>query len=176
MRPHLVVASAVVVAVLVPRPSAAQDAAKAPVDLRGIWSERGVGKAPRFDAKKAAARGLDPGALELPRRLGRMPVRYSQIEDSPKQSGTVTIGCRLAVSGRPEDCTVTRPLAPLLDEAALGSVASSRYTPLTVNGEPRPALVELKVKFEVFAPYHEPEVATVPPIANPRPDALFTER
>jgi TonB family protein len=174
MRPRLAVASAVALAILVPRPSAAQEAAT--VDLRGIWNERPDGKASRFDAKKAAARGLDPSALTMPRRLGRIPVRYSQIEGSPKQSGTVRIGCRLTAGGLPEDCTVTRPLAPLLDEAALGSVATSRYTPLTVNGVPRPALVELSVKFT--EPHHtmEAEVTTMPPIANPRPDASFTER
>jgi hypothetical protein len=84
-------------------------------------------------------------------------VRHSQIEGSRKQSGTVKIGCRLAVSGYPEDCVVTRRVAPLLDAAALASVFDSRYTPLTVNGVPHPALVELWVKFT--APAAGPSMA-----------------
>jgi TonB family protein len=76
-----------------------------------------------------------------------MPVSDSRIEGSRKQSGTVRIGCRLAGSGDPEDCVVTRRVAPLLDEAALAGVLGSRYTPLTVNGVPHPALVELSVRF-----------------------------
>ena len=177
MLTRTVVASALAAAALLaPRPAAAQETASAPVDLRGIWKERADGSGARFNARKAAARGLDASALEMPRRLGRMPVRYSRIEDSPKQSGTVRIGCLLTVSGYPEDCAVTRGVAPLLDEAALASVFGSRYTPLTVNGVPRPALVELSVKFTEPYSTAVAEVTTVPPIANPRPDLVFTDR
>jgi hypothetical protein len=165
MSARLVVASALAAAILVPRHSAAREAAPSPVDLRGIWKERDNGKEARFDAKKAAARGLDPSALQMPRRLGHMPVSYSQIEGSRKQSGTVRIGCRLAVSGYPEDCVVTRRVAPLLDEAALASVLGSLYTPLTVNGVPHPALVELSVRFtEPFRT--EPSGRTADPSGN----------
>jgi TonB family protein len=115
------------------------------VDLRGLILQGG-----KLDAEKAALRGLDAEAIELPRPTVRTAPDQRAYEFIPSQrriEGWVVLECRIATTGRPEGCTVARPLFPLLDEAALETIRAWRYTPLKLRGEERAALMHVGVEF-----------------------------
>jgi TonB family protein len=115
------------------------------VDLRGLGWRSG-----KLDPEKAALRGLDAETIELPRQTVRTAPDQRAYEFIPSQrriEGWVVLECRLETTGRAEDCTVARPLFPLLDEAALETVRAWRYTPLKLRGEERAALLHIGVEF-----------------------------
>jgi TonB family protein len=111
------------------------------VDIRGIW------KGDKLNGKKAAARGLDVRQIQLPQKTRNVSPIYPVGAQHAGQTGTVVLECRIDTDGIPRACKVIRHVSPLLDEAALRCVGQWRYEPLTLRGEPRPALVELTVSF-----------------------------
>ena len=117
-------------------------AARDPVDIRGIWKGDGL------DEKKAVARGLDVKQIEVPKKTKNVSPVYPAEAFAAGETGTVGLECRIDTDGTPRACKVIRHVSPLLDRAALTCVVQWRYSPLTVGGEPRAALVELRVSFQ----------------------------
>ncbi len=113
------------------------------VDLRGIW------QGTTLDAKKARARGLNPGAVETPTKVLDVPPLYPPQAIANRERGTVTLECRIDVDGIVRDCKVTRRVSKQLDAEALACVRQWRYKPLKLAGEPRAALAHLTVQFRL---------------------------
>jgi len=113
------------------------------VDIRGIWQGK------TLDEKKARARGLDPGVLEVPKKVRDVPPAYPPQAIANGERGTVTLECRIDIDGIVRDCKVTRKVSKLLDAEALACVAQWRYQPLKLAGEFRAALANLTVQFRL---------------------------
>ena len=112
------------------------------LDIRGIWLDTAL------DPKGAAARGLDATRIVTPRKLRDVKPIYPEDAKAAGIQGTVTIECIIDVEGDPRECMTTGgPLA--LREASLTAVRGWRWTPLTVDGALRAALVQLTVKFRL---------------------------
>lgn len=112
-----------------------------PVDIRGIW------KGDKLDKKGAAARGIDAAAVRTPRKVKNAYPKYPQGLVGQIR-GPVSVGCTIDKEGVPTDCSVTRGLHALLDAEALRTIREWRFSPLTIDGEAVPALVEFTVVFK----------------------------
>jgi TonB family protein len=112
-----------------------------PVDLRGIWNGE------KINQKKAAARGLDAAAMRAPRKVKNAYPNYPQGLVGLVR-GPVDVECVIDPEGVPTDCSVSRGLHRLLDAEALRCVQEWRFSPLTVNGQAAPALVEFHFVFK----------------------------
>jgi TonB family protein len=113
------------------------------IDLRGIW------RGEKLDGKKARARGLDPDVIVTPRKTVNVPPSFPVVAQLARQTGVVRLECRIETDGTVGSCVVRRKVSALLDAEALATVTRWRYQPLRVNGQPKPALVELTVMFSL---------------------------
>jgi TonB family protein len=112
------------------------------VDIRGIWRDKGL------DASGAAARGLDPATVQLPRKIRDRRPSYPPAAMSAHITGTVTLDCIIEINGEPQDCQVISGPA-LLRTAATDAVAGWRWDPLRVAGIQRRAAAHLTVNFNL---------------------------
>lgn len=112
------------------------------VDLRGIWHANAL------DAKGAAARGLDPSQLQLPRKTRDTRPVYPPAALSSHITGVVTLDCLITADGAPQDCRVISGPSPLR-KAATDAVAGWRWEPVRVAGVPRRSAAYLTVRFDL---------------------------
>lgn len=122
---------------------AASPAPDAAIDIRGIV------KGNVLDAEKAAARGLNPAEIQIPKITRRVKPKYPPGAMERGLTGTVVIDCRIGIDGVPRECKVAKRANGWLDDAALTAVKQCRYSPLTVHGEPRPALMSFALMFNM---------------------------
>jgi len=111
-----------------------------PVDIRGIW------KGDKLDKKGAAARGLDAATVRTPRKVKNAYPNYPQGLVG-RVRGPVSVECVIDKEGVPTECSVSRRLHTLLDAEALRCAQEWRFSPLTIEGQATPALVEFHFSF-----------------------------
>ena len=112
-----------------------------PVDIRGIW------KGDKLDKKGAAARGLDAAAVRTPRKVKNAYPNYPQGLVGLVR-GPVSVECVIDKEGVPTECSVSHRLHTLLDAEALRCAQEWRFSPLTIDGQATPALVEFHFSFK----------------------------
>ena len=113
-----------------------------PVDIRGIWKDKGL------DKKGGAARGLVASEIQLPRKTKHVAPDYPAVAKEARVQGQVLVECVIDTAGVPTDCKVTRGPGAL-ETAALDAVREWRFEPLSVRGVPAPALAEFTVTFRL---------------------------
>ena len=86
------------------------------------------------------------GAIKAPVLLEKVDPEYSALAKQARLQGTVTLEATVDTTGHVKDVKVVQSLG-LLDQLALNAVKRWRYAPLTLNGEPMPFILTVKVSF-----------------------------
>lgn len=89
---------------------------------------------------------IHPPQLKLLKRVD--PV-YPEEARAAKVEGVVILGVRTDVSGSVERIMIYRSITPLLNKPAIDAVKQWVYEPLIVDGEPKPAVFTVTVRFKL---------------------------
>lgn len=73
---------------------------------------------------------------------------YSREAREAQVQGTMIVKCVIALSGRLENCRVIKPL-PHMEEEILGALATRRYKPVTLDGQPLPVNYVFHIRLEM---------------------------
>jgi len=64
--------------------------------------------------------------------------------------GTVLLGLVVGSDGLPRDITVSRPLSPDFDAAAIDAVKKWKFSPATRDGKPVATAIKVEVNFHLY--------------------------
>jgi hypothetical protein len=127
----------------------AQEQAPAGSPAGDVVNNRHITTKGELDKKKAAALGLDPDIIRLPRlRRTVQPVYPSNPGEIPKNTRVVT-ECRLETGWILRECRVVESGGREFDVAAAAAISQWRVTPLMVGDEARACLYTITLDFNV---------------------------
>jgi protein TonB len=88
------------------------------------------------------------GEVKPPKSVKEVLPVYPEIARQARVQGVVILSVRTDEAGRVEDAIVLRSI-PLLDQAAIDGIRQWVYEPLVVEGQARPAVFTVTVRFEL---------------------------
>ncbi|HKC13990.1 MAG TPA: energy transducer TonB [Vicinamibacteria bacterium] len=104
----------------------------------------------KVDEKAAAAMGVRPEDIELPKKTHNETPLYPKSALDARQQGVVILDCRIDPDGTTKNCKIVKgSLNEDLNAAALACVQKWRYRPLRIRGQARAALTRLFVNFRL---------------------------
>jgi TonB family protein len=98
-------------------------------------------------------RGKDsdaPGCVTAPHATYSPDPKYPKKESKARHRGTVVLELVVGSDGLPRDITVSRPLSPEFDEAALDAVKKWKFSPATKDGKPIATQIMVEVDFHLY--------------------------
>lgn len=116
----------------------AQDSA--PIDL----SEKGHAPICRGNDSDAS------GCITAPHATYAPEPTYPNKERKARHMGIVIVGLVVGSDGLPRDITVSRPLSPDFDAAAIDAVKKWKFSPATKDGKPMPTAIKVEVSFHLY--------------------------
>jgi protein TonB len=88
------------------------------------------------------------GEIKAPGLVHRVEPNYPTVAQSAHVEGVVILEATVDTSGRVQSVRVLRGI-PLLDDSAAEAVKQWRYSPLMLNGTPRPFVLTVTVTFSL---------------------------
>lgn len=118
----------------------------------GDGEDGGVGnhKGPSFGPDDGVGYSPGVGGVTAPKPIYDPAPYYSEEARKAKLQGIVTLSLVVDAHGNPTDIRVVRPLGMGLDENAIETARTWRFTPGTQNRVPVPVRVVLEVTFRLF--------------------------
>jgi len=98
-------------------------------------------------------RGKDsdaPGCITTPHVTYSPDPKYPKKERKARHMGTVILGLVVGPDGLPHDITVSRPLSPEFDEAAMDAAKKWKFFPATRDGKPIATEIKVEVNFRLY--------------------------
>ena len=105
---------------------------------------------------------LSPGLLPFSDRMTRPVLQSSpngrRFPEYPEEarasgvSGLVIVRCTMTEQGKAEECTIVKPLVPLLDREVLDWLAGSTWSPITLDGKPQRVSYVFNFSFQLQQP------------------------
>src|SRR5208282_4208114 len=116
----------------------AQDSA--PIELSG------KGHVPICRGKDSDA----SGCVTAPRTTYAPEPTYPNKERKARHSGVVILGLVVGPDGLPREITVSRPLSPDFDAAAIDAVKKWKFSPASKDGNPVATAIKVEVSFHLY--------------------------
>jgi TonB family protein len=98
-------------------------------------------------------RGKDsdaPGCITAPHVTYSPDPKYPKRERKARHTGAVILALVVGTDGIPRDITVSSPLSPEFDEAAIDAVKKWKFSPATRDGKPIATQVKVEVNFRLY--------------------------
>jgi TonB family protein len=90
------------------------------------------------------------GCVTAPRQTYAPEPTYPKKERKARHMGIVILGLVVGSDGLPRDITVSRPLSPDFDKAAIDAVKKWKFSPATKDGKPVATQVNVEVSFHLY--------------------------
>jgi len=90
------------------------------------------------------------GCITVPRATYSPDPTYPKKERKARHMGTVLLGLVVGSDGLPRDITVSRPLSPDFDAAAIDAVKKWKFSPATRDGKPVATAIKVEVNFHLY--------------------------
>jgi len=98
-------------------------------------------------------RGKDsdaPGCITAPRAIYAPDPQYPKKESKARHRGTVVLELVVDPDGLPRDITVSRPLSPEFDKAAIDAVKKWKFSPAAKDGKAIATQIKAEVDFHLY--------------------------
>lgn len=76
--------------------------------------------------------------------------KYPEKERKARHRGAVILALVVDTDGLPRDITVSRPLSPQFDAAAIDAVKKWKFSPATKDGKPVATSIQVEVSFRLY--------------------------